>query len=89
METAVASGDPVGGQPGHQCGGQVVGQPEDDQGEEDADGEHLGGVLEGRVHARPRAPVGAGRLFMTPVRFDEPNDDMHSPVTNSSTANSG
>ena len=29
----------------------------------------------------PRSP--AGRLFITPVRFDEPNDDMHSPVTKS------
>ena len=31
----------------------------------------------------------AGRLFITPVRFDEPNDDMNSPVTKSNTANSG
>ena len=27
----------------------------------------------------PAPRSGAGRLFITPVRFDEPNDDMHSP----------
>ena len=37
----------------------------------------------------PAPRSAAGRLFITPVRFDEPNDDMQSPVTNSSTANSG
>ena len=27
----------------------------------------------------PAPRSAAGRLFMTPVRFDEPNDDMHRP----------
>ena len=37
----------------------------------------------------PAPRSAAGRLFMTPVRFDEPNDDMHRPVTKSSRPNSG
>ncbi len=49
---------------GQQAGGHVVGegagQADDHQREEDADGDHLGRVLEGGVHARP-GPAVLGR----------------------------
>ncbi len=37
----------------------------------------------------PAPRSAAGRLFMTPVRFDEPNEDMQTPIANSNTPKVG
>ena len=52
---------PMGPEPGHQRGRQDRGQAEDHEAEEDADGEHLGRVLEGGVHPAPGAAVLGGQ----------------------------
>ena len=62
-------------------------QAHDHQGEEDPDREHLGGVLEGGVHAGTGPPVLGGRLFITPARLGLANAPMARPFINSKRAN--
>ena len=59
---------------------QGRGEPDDHQGEEDPDREHLRRVLEGGVHAAPAPRCWGGRLFITPARFGEANDPVAEPV---------
>ncbi len=61
-----ASGHALADQPGHEAHRQGGREPEDHQREEDTDREHLGGVLEGRVHARARAAVLGGQAVHHP-----------------------
>ena len=67
--------------------GERAGQPEDDQGEEDPDGQDLAEFWNVVFMPDPAPRCSGGRLLMTPARFGEPNEDMHRPVTKSSRAN--
>jgi len=60
--------------------GERHGEPDDHQREEDADREHLGGVLEGWFIAPPAPRCSGGRLLITAARFGDANRPMEAPI---------
>ena len=77
---AVGGATPCACSPALSVCGQRRGQPDDHQREEDADREHLGGVLERLVHRRRRRRGRPrGRLFITAARLGEANRPIDDP----------
>ena len=81
---ATEDGNAVGDEPVVQRRGQGGGEADDHEREEDADREHLGRVLEGRVHPRRRhRGARGGRLFITPARLGEAKAPIARPFSRS------